>query len=154
MKKIHLYKKTINRVVFVIIGILACIFGINKALAGGYSNLSEEAPASGVVDKFTINVYKCSKTAIEELAGESISDDLTLANYCGTILSQGLMDMSTFKVSDGDSIDPGTVVLIEVHYTYEGTGNSIMTGATPRTYINSEQATWIDDGNSKPYSLS
>ena len=152
MKLIHYNKKKIKNVVLFIVGLFTAFFGMYKTIAGGYSNMSAEAPATGVVDQVTVNAYKCSKSAIEELAGETINDDLTIADYCAQILSQSLMDMSTYKLSDGASIDPGSVILVELYYDYLGsTGESIISGANFRVGFNTDQMSYVDNGSGKPY---
>lgn len=151
MKFIRYYKKNIKGFVFLIVGLFATFFGIHSVIAGAYANLSTEAPSSGVIDQITIEAYKCSKTAIEALAGETISDDLTLATYCATIKAESLMDMSTYKLEDGGTVDPGTIVLVTLKYDYlGGTGESIVAGANFRTYFNTEQMEYVDDSGT-PY---
>lgn len=127
------------------------IVGINIVLAVEYNNLDPDAPASGVVDRFTLEMYKCNKAALDANQ-EAIEDEYPKkVNYdtstddgimfaCAVAFDYNILDFSTYKVEE--SVDPGTLALLRIKYDYEGsTGNSIMTAASIRFFYNNDNVT-------------
>ena len=151
MKKIHYYKKKIGTGVLILAGLLILFTGIHTVFATTYTNLSPQAPTDGsVVDKLTFELYKCSKTALDAASSDiadygddyelDTSTDEGMINSCYVAYDNELVDFSTFKVGDNETVEPNSYIILVEKYDYEGaTGNSIITSINQTSYYNSEQ---------------
>ena len=172
--KMKYFRKKITKGILVLFAIIATtIYGINVIKAEiTYTNLAEAAPSTGVVDRVTLQLYKCSKTSLASLdvtaynptkkvwndddevyeyipkyANVDVDTDTGLATVCYLAYANNLIDFSNLEITDSsNNVDPGSVILLFNKLSYTGyEGNSIVSTLSYRIHFNNENLTPIPD---------
>ncbi len=148
MSKIRYNKRKVNIYIALIIGVIATIYGIKTVFAVTYYNLSDQAPETGVVDRITLELYKCSKSALDTVDVSDFADDgynldtstdEGLTNVCYIAFDNNLLNFSNYKLELNESVEAGSIVLLAEHYDYEGaTGSSIIDTMNQTIYYNTD----------------
>ena len=156
MNKFHFYRKKIVKISLYLAVVLAFIINLPATLAGStYTNLSSAAPSTGVVDKFTLRQYTCSKTFLENALTQMGADPATyLASdyyylyFCTYFYGSGAYDLNSYEINDGDSVDKDSYIMLVVEYDYEGaTGYSTINNLNLGIHYNNQVLDLVPNAN-------